>query len=227
LTAEPAPIKARLAVLISGAGSNMLAIAEACRLGQIPANVSVVIADVAGAAGLARATAVGLPVRLVDRQQYLRTGAPDREAFERDLAAAIDSVSPDWIVLAGFMRILSPGFVARYVGRMVNIHPSLLPRYKGLHTHERALAATDSQHGATVHFVTAELDGGPLVLQGVVPVLGGDTVASLSGRVHAQEHIIYPMVIKWLTQGRLRWNDGKPTMDGDVLTAPMRLLAGA
>jgi phosphoribosylglycinamide formyltransferase 1 len=226
LTAEPATPKDRLAVLISGAGSNMLAIAEACGQGQIRADVSVVIADVADAAGLARATALGLPVRLVDRRRCLRDGAPNRDAFEHELAAAIDTVNPNWIVLAGFMRILSPEFVARYSGRMLNIHPSLLPRYKGLHTHERALAARDAEHGATVHFVTADLDGGPLVLQGVVPVLSSDTVASLSGRVHAQEHIIYPMVIRWLSQGRLRWNNGEPTMDGDALIAPMRLAAG-
>jgi phosphoribosylglycinamide formyltransferase 1 len=164
-------------------------------------------------------------VQLVDRRQCLRNGTPNRDAFEQQLAASIDSANADWIVLAGFMRILSPEFVARYAGRMLNIHPSLLPRYKGLHTHERALAARDAEHGATVHFVTAELDGGPLVLQGVVPVLGSDTVASLSGRVHAQEHIIYPMVIRWLSQGRLRWNNGKPTMDGEALIAPMRLAA--
>jgi phosphoribosylglycinamide formyltransferase 1 len=227
LTAKPTTKRVRLAVLISGAGSNMLAIAEACTSGQIAADLVLVIADVPEAAGLGRAAALGIPTQLVDRHQFLRTGTADRAAFERALGTAIDTALPDWIILAGFMRVLSPAFVARYAGRMLNIHPSLLPRYKGLNTHQRALEAGDREHGATVHFVSAELDAGPLILQAVVPVLPADTVASLSGRVHAQEHIIYPMVIRWLTQGRLQWNDGRPTMDGETLPAAMRLIAGA
>jgi phosphoribosylglycinamide formyltransferase-1 len=128
-------------------------------------------------------------------------------------------------VLAGFMRVLSAGFVARYAGRLLNIHPSLLPRYKGLHTHERVLAAGDPEHGASVHFVTAELDGGPLVLQARVPVLAGDDVASLSARVQREEHIIYPTVIDWIARGRLLWNEGSLRFDGTALTAPRQRIA--
>ncbi len=212
----------RLAVLISGAGSNMLAIAQACRAGQINADITV-IADTATAAGLARAQAQGLSTALVERFAFRSAGRPDRAAFETALAAAIDSTHADLIVLAGFMRVLSADFVARYSGRMLNIHPSLLPRHKGLDTHARALATGDREHGASVHFVTAELDGGPVLAQSVVPVIAGDSVASLSARVHAGEHIIYPMVIEWFTQGRLHWNAGRPTLDGVPLTAPVQL----
>ena len=213
----------RLAVLISGAGSNMLAIAQACRSGQINADIAIVIADVATASGLARAAAQGLRTTLVDRSTHRTAGKPDRAAFETALAAAIDANHADLIVLAGFMRVLSADFVARYSGRMLNIHPSLLPRHKGLDTHARAIAAGDQEHGASVHFVTADLDGGPVLAQSVVPVIAGDSVASLSARVHAGEHIIYPMVIEWFTRGRLQWNAGRPTLDAVPLTAPVQL----
>ena len=133
---------------------------------------------------------------------------------------AIDASHAELVVLAGFMRVLSAGFVARYAGRLLNIHPSLLPRYKGLDTHARVLAADDRAHGATVHYVTPELDGGPGVLQAEVPVLPGDDVASLSARVHEVEHIIYPQVIGWIAAGRLRWNGGAPTLDGVRLDKP-------
>ena len=152
-----------------------------------------------------------------------RGGRPDRAAFEAALAAAIDASGADFVILAGFMRVLSPGFVARYAGRMLNIHPSLLPRHPGLDTHARALAAGDSEHGATVHFVTAELDGGPLIAQAVLDVLPGEDIAGLSVRVHALEHKLYPMVIEWLTRGRLRWNDGSPLLDGAPLRVPVRI----
>ncbi|MEO6187030.1 MAG: phosphoribosylglycinamide formyltransferase [Steroidobacteraceae bacterium] len=216
------PRRMRLTVLISGAGSNMLAIAQACRSGQINADIAV-IADTATAAGLGRAQALGLSTVLVDRFAYRNADRPDRAAFETALAAAIDSTRADLVVLAGFMRVLSADFVSRYSGRMLNIHPSLLPRHKGLDTHARALAAGDREHGASVHFVTAELDGGPVLAQSVVPVLAGDSVASLSARVHAGEHIIYPMVIEWFTRGRLQWNAGRPTLDGVPLTVPVQL----
>jgi phosphoribosylglycinamide formyltransferase 1 len=212
----------RLAILISGGGSNMLAIAAACRSGQIPADVAIVIADNATAGGLARAGQLQIATRVVDRSTFTIDGKPDRTAFETALAAAIDASAADVVVLAGFMRILSAAFVARYSGRVLNIHPSLLPQFKGLNTHARALAAGASEHGASVHFVTAELDDGPVVAQAVVPVLPGDTVASLSARVHAGEHIIYPMVLEWLTSGRLQWNAGRPTLDGAPLTAPVQ-----
>ena len=201
----------------------MVAIANACRSGQIPADVVVVIADTPSAGGIERARALGLATRVIDRGRFVREGRPDREAFESALAAAIAASRADYVVLAGFMRVLSAGFVTRHAGRMLNIHPSLLPRHKGLDTHARALAAGDTEHGASVHFVTAELDGGPLIAQAVVPVLPGDDVAGLSGRVHAVEHKLYPMVIEWLTHGRLDWNGGTPLLDGAPLGTPARL----
>jgi phosphoribosylglycinamide formyltransferase-1 len=137
------------------------------------------------------------------------------------LSEALDAQHTDLVVLAGFMRILSPGFVAHYAGRMLNIHPSLLPKYTGLHTHRRALEAMDKEHGASVHFVTAELDGGPLVLQSKVPILPGDTEAGLSARVQATEHIIYPQVIGMMADGRLAWDDGHVRLDGQILDAPL------
>jgi phosphoribosylglycinamide formyltransferase-1 len=213
----------RLAVLISGTGSNMVAIARACAAGQIPARVAAVISDVPEAGGLARARELGLAAQVVDRRAFRREGAPDRAAFEAALDTAIAASGADYVILAGFMRVLSPEFVARHAGRMLNIHPSLLPRYKGLDTHARVLEAGDAEHGASVHFVTPELDGGPVIAQGAVPVLPGDTVATLSARVHAVEHKLYPMVIQWLTSGRLRWNDGHPALDGKALSAPVRV----
>jgi phosphoribosylglycinamide formyltransferase 1 len=223
VSSSPAEQRARLAVLISGAGSNMLAIAAACRSGQIPADIVKVIADVPEAGGIAKARALGLDAEVIDRRGFTSDGAPSRAAFEAALAACIDASAADFIVLAGFMRILSADFTGRYSGRLLNIHPSLLPRHKGLDTHARALAAGDREHGASVHFATAELDGGPVIAQAVVPVLQGDAVAALSGRVHAGEHILYPMVIEWLTRGRLRWNGGNPTLDGAPLVAPVRI----
>jgi phosphoribosylglycinamide formyltransferase-1 len=204
----------------------MLAIAHACAAGRIPATIAAVIADVPEAGGIARARDMGLRAEVVDRRAFVREGRADREAFEAALARTIDASGADYIILAGFMRVLTAGFVARYAGRLLNIHPSLLPRYKGLDTHARALAAGDGEHGASVHFVTCELDGGPLIAQAVVPVRPGDTVASLSGRVHAGEHKLYPMVIEWLTRGRLRWNGGNPTLDGTPLAAPVRIALG-
>ncbi len=201
----------------------MVAIARACAEGHIPARITAVISDVATAAGLDRARELGLNAIAVDRRAYHRDGRADRAAFEAALDAAITDSGADMVILAGFMRVLSPAFVQRHAGRLLNIHPSLLPRHKGLDTHARALAEQDAEHGASVHFVTAELDGGPIIAQSAVSVLPGDTVASLSARVHAREHILYPMVIQWLTTGRLRWNEGCPTLDGRALEAPVRL----
>jgi phosphoribosylglycinamide formyltransferase-1 len=213
----------RLAVLISGAGSNMVAIAEACRSGKINASVALVISDVPSAGGLARAQALDIATAVVDRNAFRADGKPDRAAFEAALGAVVDASMADLVVLAGFMRVLSSSFVARYEGRMLNIHPSLLPLHKGLDTHARVLAAGDTQHGVSVHFVTPELDGGPVIAQAAVPVLPGDDAAALSARVHAREHILYPMVIEWLTQGRLQWNHGAPALDGKPLAAPVLL----
>src|SRR5689334_9577647 len=212
----------RLAILISGGGSNMVAIARACASGQIPAQVAVVVSDQITAGGIERARQLDLPVEVVDRGAFRRNGKLDRIAFETALEQAIREHQADIVILAGFMFVLSAGFVARYAGRMLNIHPSLLPRYTGLDTHARALAAGDSEHGASVHFVTAELDGGPLIVQAAVPVQPDDDIARLSARVHAREHIIYPMAIQWLSSGRLQWNGGQPTLDGQALLAPVR-----
>jgi phosphoribosylglycinamide formyltransferase-1 len=217
-----APHRLRLAILISGTGSNMVAIARACQQGHIGARVAVVIADSPAAGGIERARALGLPVAVVDRNAFRRDGRIDRDAFEAALEQQIAAHAAEVIILAGFMRVLSAGFASRHAGRVLNIHPSLLPRYPGLDTHARVLAAGDREHGASVHFVTPELDGGPLIIQATVPVQAGDDVATLSARVHAREHIIYPMAIDWLASGRLQWNGGRPTLDGKALDAPVR-----
>jgi phosphoribosylglycinamide formyltransferase-1 len=209
-----APLK--LAILISGRGSNMVAIARACLAGEINAQIRVVISDRPGVGGLASARELGIEALTIPWP-----GAGNREAFEHALTEALDAQLPDLVVLAGFMRILSPGFVAHYAGRMLNIHPSLLPKYTGLHTHRRALEAMDKEHGASVHFVTAELDGGPVVLQSRVPILPGDTEADLTTRVQATEHIIYPQVIGMMADGRLAWDDGRVRLDGRILEAPL------
>ncbi len=206
----------RLAILISGRGSNMIAIARACLAGGIAARVAVVISDRADAAGLAGAAALGIATATVPPP---RPGGG--AAFERSLAGALEAHQPDMIALAGFMRVLSGQFVGQHLGRMLNIHPSLLPAYRGLHTHARVLEAGDTQHGASVHFVTAELDGGPVVLQSKVAVEPGDTEATLSARVQATEHIIYPRVLAWCAQRRLAWREGAAWLDGRRLDAPM------
>jgi len=206
----------RLAILISGRGSNMSAIARACLDGNIAAHTAVVIADRADAGGLASAAALGIPTALIQRST-----ARDAASFEAQLGATLDASRPDAVVLAGFMRILSAQFVARFCGRMFNIHPSLLPAYRGLHTHRRVLAARETQHGASVHFVTAELDGGPVVLQSRVAVKPDDTEVTLSARVQATEHIIYPQALAWFAQRRLAWREGAAWLDGRPLETPI------
>lgn len=218
----PAGVLLRLVVLISGRGSNLMAIAAQCGSGQLHARVVQVIADQAEAAGLGWAAAQSIPAQAIAAAQFRAEGVFDRAAFEQALASVIDASQPHLIILAGFMRVLSAGFVARYAGRLLNIHPSLLPAYKGLHTHERVLAAGELQHGASVHFVTAELDGGPVVLQASVPVLPGDDAASLAARVQTQEHLIYPQVIHWIAEQRLQWLQGLLVMDGQPLLMPLQ-----
>jgi len=213
---SPAGRRLRLAVLISGRGSNMLAIARACAEGRVAADVVIVLSDVADAAGLEAARGLGLRAEAVPYVPQTDRRAA-REAFESALASRLDAVKPDLVVLAGFMRVLSSDFVERFPGCILNIHPSLLPAYKGLHTHERVLAAGEREHGASVHFVTAALDDGPLLLQARVPVLPGDTPESLSARVQRQEHIIYPQVIQWIAEGRLGCKDGQALFDGQPL----------
>jgi phosphoribosylglycinamide formyltransferase-1 len=205
-----------LAIVISGRGSNMVAIAQACAQGRIDARVNHVISDQADAAGVTRARELGLATRVIQRAQFT-----DASAFEAALSGALDTQPHELVVLAGFMRILSPQFVARYAGRMVNIHPSLLPLYRGLNTHRRVLAAGDAHHGASVHFVTADLDSGPVVLQSRVPVLPGDTEKTLAERVQQSEHIIYPKVIGWIAQQRLVLREGRVWFDGEPLDEPM------
>ena len=206
----------RLGIALSGVGSNMLALAQACRDGRIPADIRLVASDRSDAPGLARATELGLPTATIARLKD-----EPRDAHDARLRAAFESSGVDCIALAGYMRILSAHFVAAYAGRLLNIHPSLLPRHKGLHTHRAALAAHDREHGATVHFVTPDLDGGPAVLQGIVPVLPDDDEHALAARVQRCEHTLYPTVVEWFARGRLRCDDaGRPILDGELLTVP-------
>lgn len=209
---EHAPLK--LALLISGRGSNMTAILRAALAGDIAAQPALVISDRADAPGLATARALGV-------ETAAWAGRAQQGSFEEMLQATLEALQPDAIALAGFMRILSPAVVMRYMGRMLNIHPSLLPAYRGLRTHARVLAAGDTEHGASVHFVTPELDAGPVILQSKVAVLPDDTEATLAARVLATEHIIYPRVIDWLGTGRLAWRAGAPWLDGRRLDAPV------
>ncbi|MCM5572247.1 phosphoribosylglycinamide formyltransferase [Burkholderiaceae bacterium FT117] len=188
----------KIVILISGRGSNMVAIARACEAEAWPARIVAVIGNRPGAEGLARAAELGLPVRVVDHREHA-----DRESFDAALAAEIDALAPDLIVLAGFMRILTDGFVRRYAGRMLNIHPSLLPAFPGLATHRRALAAGVRVHGSTVHFVGAELDDGPILAQAAVEVRDEDTEQTLEARVLEAEHRLYPMAVRWFVEGRL------------------------
>jgi phosphoribosylglycinamide formyltransferase-1 len=193
----------RIVILISGRGSNMEAIVRRCAEDRWPARVVAVIANRLQAAGLAFAHARGIATAVVDHQAHA-----SREAFDQALAEAIDAHAPDLLVLAGFMRILGAAFVRRYEGRMLNIHPSLLPAFPGLHTHRRVLEAGCKVSGATVHFVTPSLDLGPIVMQSVVPVLADDTEDALAARVLATEHRIYPQSVAWFVQGQLRIEGG-------------------
>jgi len=192
-----------IVILISGRGSNMEAIVRACAAEGWPARVAAVISNRADAAGLGFAQANGIATAVVDHK-----GFASREAFDQQLAEAIDAFRPDVVALAGFMRILTPGFVQRHAGRLVNIHPSLLPMFPGLHTHRRAIEAGCKVAGASVHFVTADLDHGPIIGQAVVPVRPDDTEASLAARVLVQEHRLYPLAIRWLVEGALEQRDG-------------------
>ena len=205
-----------VAVLISGRGSNMRALIQRVHAPNTPYRVALVLSDKPTAAGLSIARNFGIEARAVPPEKGM-----SRVAYDRELAAAIDECAPSLIVLAGFMRILSPEFVARYAGRILNIHPSLLPKYPGLHTHRSVLAARDTEHGATVHFVTAELDGGPPILQARVPVEPDDNEATLAARVMVQEHAMYPLVVRWFCEGRLSCRDGHAWLDGKVLSDPL------
>lgn len=204
MTAESGSGRCRLVVLISGRGSNLKAILDAVRSGELPAHVCAVISNRPDAGGLEHARAAGIPHEVVDHRHYA-----EREAFDAALMEAIDRYRPDVVALAGFMRVLGARFIEHYEGRLVNIHPSLLPAFPGLRTHERVLAAGETEHGASVHFVTREVDAGPVIVQARVPVLPGDTPDTLAARVLEQEHRIYPLALRWFAEGRLRLEQGK------------------
>ncbi|WP_158782623.1 phosphoribosylglycinamide formyltransferase [Pantoea sp. BAV 3049] len=202
----------RLVVLVSGQGSNLQAILDACQQGRINGSVAAVFSNKSEAFGLERAREAGVPAHALTASQFA-----DREAFDRQLMLEMDAYAPDLVVLAGYMRILSPAFVQHYAGRMLNIHPSLLPKYPGLHTHRQAIENGDEEHGTSVHFVTEQLDGGPVILQAKVPVFADDTVDDVTARVQNQEHAIYPLVVSWFVEGRLAMKDEAAWLDGGKL----------
>jgi len=206
--------KRRIVVLISGSGTNLQAIIDACQAPSYPAQVVAVIANKADAYGLQRASAANIPALALPHTNY-----NSRADYDNALIAAINQYQTDLVVLAGFMRILTPHFVHTFHDKLLNIHPSLLPKYQGLHTHQRALDAGDTEHGVSVHFVTEQLDGGPVVLQAKIPIFDGDSVDDLANRVHEQEHRIYPLVIKWFCQQRLVMRNNSAVLDGNILPA--------
>jgi len=204
--------KTRVVVLISGSGSNLQALIDGWQAGELPIDLVAVISNRPAVLGLERAAKANIPTEVLDHK-----GFADRETFDRALMKTIDNYQPDLVVLAGFMRILTPEFTQHYLGKMFNIHPSLLPKFQGLHTHQRALDAGEKRHGVTVHFVTAELDGGPAIVQSSVPIFADDDAATLAKRVQRQEHIVYPLAVKWFAQGDLCMVDGKSMLKGELL----------
>lgn len=206
----------RLAVLISGRGSNLKAILDACARHEIPAQVALVISNRADAGGLDFAQAAGVPSQVISHREF-----PTREAFDAAIALALRAAEIDVIALAGFMRILTADFINEFAGRLVNIHPSLLPAFRGLDTHARVLAAGDREHGASVHFVTEELDSGPVVMQARVPVCPGDDPERLAARVHQAEHRLYPQTLALILSGRVKVAEDVVFLDGTPLTQPL------
>lgn len=202
----------KIVVLISGNGSNLQAINDAIISESFEAEIAAVIANKPNVLGLERATKANIPTAVIEHKDY-----PERELFDAHLMREIDKHQPDLIVLAGFMRILTSDFVRRYEGRIINIHPSLLPKYPGLNTHQRAIDAGDAFHGVTVHFVTAELDSGPNIIQAKVKTFENDTVDSLAKRIQEQEHIIYPIAVKWFIEGRLQMSGSNALLDKEAL----------
>ena len=209
--------KLRVVVLISGGGTNLQALLDLADTADAPIRVCGVISNRPGVRGLQRAEQHGVATRVLDHAKF-----DDRATFDAALAELIDTIEPDLVVLAGFMRILTAGFVEHFAGRMVNIHPSLLPSFQGLHTHRRALEAGVREHGASVHFVTAELDGGPVIAQAHVPVLDGDDEDTLAARVLIREHSLLPQVVCWFAENRLQLRDDKVWFDGKPLDGPIR-----
>ena len=208
------------AVLVSGSGTNLQSFIAAVDEERLPLEIVAVLSDQPEAYGLQRAQRAGIETQVVEAADY-----PDREQYDRQLLAAVEGYAPRLLLLAGFMRILSPPFVRHFSGRMLNIHPSLLPAYRGLHTHRRVLAAGDTEHGCSIHFVTDELDGGPLIAQAVVPVLENDDEQRLSARVQEREHKLYPLVAAWFASGRLQQRNGQAWLDNEPLTLPVRFEA--
>lgn len=211
--------KLPVVILISGAGSNMRRLAELAHCGELAIDIKAVISDRADAKGLATAASLGIATNTLSPKQF-----SERAQFDMALAEMVATYTPQLVLLAGFMRILSEDFIRRFADRMLNIHPSLLPKYRGLHTHQRALDAGDQIHGASVHFVTPELDGGPIVLQAQVPVLPDDTAATLAQRVLQQEHQIFPEAVRLFSSGRLKSIEGKVWLDGQELREPLQVL---
>ena len=207
-----------IVVLISGSGSNLQALIDSLDADN-PARICAVVSNRAEAFGLQRAQAAGIATHVVRHKDYA-----DREAFDAALMDIIDTHQPNLVVLAGFMRILTPGFVRHYQGRLLNIHPSLLPKYKGLDTHRRALDAGDREHGCSVHFVTEELDGGPVAIQAAFTVEPDDSIEELTERVHAAEHVIYPLAVRWFAEGRLRLAEQGAMLHETLLPATGHLL---
>ena len=218
---EPAN-HASAVVLISGGGTNLQSIIDASGRGEIALQIAAVVSNKPAAKGLDRARKSNIPVECVENRNF-----PDRQSFDQALIEIIDQYSPDLLILAGFMRILTPEFVAHYQGRVLNIHPSLLPAYSGLHTHQRAIDNNEKWHGCTVHFVTEQLDGGPPIIQGRVPVLADDTADTLAARVLEVEHKIYPIAADLLASGRLYCENGAVFLDDKRLERPIGYPAGA
>lgn len=212
--------KLPVVVLISGSGSNLQALIDGAQ-GDLPIDLRAVVSNRADAFGLERARRGGIATEVVNHKDF-----PDRAAYDQALIRCIDRYQPGLVALAGFMRILTPEFVHHYAGRMFNIHPSLLPKFQGLHTHQRALEAGETAHGASVHFVTEELDGGPVILQARVPVEPGDDADRLAARVLKREHLIYPTAVRWFAQGRLAMRDHRVVFDGTPLVAPVMVEYG-
>lgn len=201
-----------IVVLISGSGSNLQAIIDAVAKDEIKGQITAVLSNKPDVLGLERAEKAGIETHVVEHKNY-----GQRELFDAAMIRIIDKYEPDLVVLAGFMRILTADFVRRYEGKMLNIHPSLLPKYPGLNTHQRAIEAGDQEHGVTVHFVTAELDSGPNIIQAKVPVLKQDTPETLAKRVQEQEHVIYPIAVKWFVEGRLSMTENQARLDHEIM----------
>ncbi len=216
LKSEISPPRLSIVVLLSGSGSNLQAIIEAIDSGALHAEIRAVISNKAEAYGLQRACHHGIDTAIIDHRDY-----NDRAQFDQALLERIDQYQPRLIVLAGFMRILTADFVDHFSGRIINIHPSLLPAYTGLNTHQRAIDAGDQEHGVSIHYVTNELDGGPIICQARVPILPGDSADTLANRVLKQEHRIYPLTLDWISQGRLRQKLNHVNFDGQILAKPI------